>query len=98
MTFFLAYAAPKKLGLASFYVGAFRDAPFIPRPGQVNAWNNEEFVTAVKATGRRQLLIAGVVTDVCVTFPTLSALAEGYDLFVVPDASWTFNAAVRKAA
>src|SRR5215208_5088408 len=44
----------------------FPDAPFIARPGQINAWDNEDFVKAVKATGRRQLLIAGVVTDVCV--------------------------------
>ena len=76
----------------------FPEAPFIPRPGQINAWDNEDFVKAVKATGRRQLIIAGVVTDVCVAFPTLSALAEGYDVFVVTDASGTFNAAVRQAA
>jgi nicotinamidase-related amidase len=49
----------------------------------------------VKDTGRRQLIIAGVVTDVCVAFPTLAALAEGYDVFVVTDASGTFNEAVR---
>jgi nicotinamidase-related amidase len=47
----------------------FPEAPFIPRPGQINAWDNEDFVKAVKATGRRQLLIAGVVTDVCVASP-----------------------------
>jgi nicotinamidase-related amidase len=42
------------------------------RPGQINAWDNEDFVKAIKATGRKQLIIAGVVTDVCVAFPTLS--------------------------
>ncbi len=51
----------------------FPDAPFIPRPGQINAWDNEDFVAAVKKTGRKQLLMAGVVTDVCVTFPALCA-------------------------
>jgi nicotinamidase-related amidase len=76
----------------------FPDAPFIPRPGQINAWDNAEFVAAVKATGRKQLIIAGVVTDVCVAFPTLSALAEGYEVFVVTDASGTFNRSVRDAA
>jgi nicotinamidase-related amidase len=76
----------------------FPEAPFIPRSGQINAWDNEDFVKAVKATGRRQLMIAGVVTDVCVAFPTLSALTEGYDVFVVTDASGAFNAAVRQAA
>jgi nicotinamidase-related amidase len=76
----------------------FPKAPFFPRPGQINAWDNEDFVKAVKATGRKQLIIAGVVTDVCVAFPTLSALEEGYDVFVVVDASGTFNATVRDAA
>lgn len=76
----------------------FPDAPFISRPGQINAWDNEDFVKAVKATGRRQLIIAGVVTDVCVAFPVLSALDEGFEVFVVVDASGTFNTAVRDAA
>ncbi|MCU1715762.1 isochorismate family cysteine hydrolase YcaC [Pseudomonas sp. 5P_3.1_Bac2] len=76
----------------------FPDAPFIARPGQINAWDNEDFVKAVKATGRKQIIIAGVVTDVCVAFPTLSALQEGYDVFVVTDASGTFNTSVRDAA
>ncbi|MGH8502417.1 MAG: isochorismate family cysteine hydrolase YcaC [Gammaproteobacteria bacterium] len=76
----------------------FPDAPYIARPGQINAWDNADFVKAVKATGRKQLLIAGIVTDVCVAFPTLSALEEGFDVFVVTDASGTFNEAVRTAA
>ena len=76
----------------------FPDAPYIPRPGQINAWDNADFVSAIKATGRRQLIIAGVVTDVCVAFPTLSALAEGFEVFVVTDASGTFNPVVREAA
>ena len=76
----------------------FPDAPFIPRPGQINAWDNEDFVKAVKKTGRRQLIIAGIVTDVCVAFPTLSALREGYQVFVVADASGTFNKQVADAA
>ena len=76
----------------------FPDAPFIARPGQINAWDNEEFVQAIKDTGRKQLVIAGIVTDVCVSFPTLSAIAEGYEVFVVADASGTFNQSVRDAA
>ncbi|KAF6257125.1 isochorismatase family protein [Scenedesmus sp. NREL 46B-D3] len=71
---------------------------FIPRPGEINAWDNTDFVNAVKATGRKKLLLAGIVTDVCVLFPTLSALAEGYEVYVVVDASGTFNEAVRDAA
>jgi nicotinamidase-related amidase len=76
----------------------FPDAPYIARPGQINAWDNEEFVAAVKATGKKQLIIAGVVTEVCVAFPTLSALAEGFDVFVVTDASGTFNEITRHSA
>ncbi len=73
-------------------------AAYIPRPGQINAWDNSDFVKAVKATGKKQLILAGVVTDVCVAFPALSALEEGFDVFVVVDASGTFNKDVRDAA
>lgn len=76
----------------------FPEAPYVARPGQINAWDNPEFVQAVKATGRRQLILAGVVTDVCVAFPALSAMQEGYEVFVCADASGTFNASVRHAA
>jgi len=76
----------------------FPNAPYIARPGQINAWDNEEFVNAVKATGRKQLVIAGVVTEVCVAFPALSALEEGFDVFVVTDASGTFNHVTRHSA
>lgn len=76
----------------------FAEAPYIVRPGQINAWNNEGFVEAVKKTGRKQLIIAGVVTEVCVAFPALSALAEGYDVFVITDASGTFNEVTRHSA
>ncbi|MBH3163591.1 hydrolase [Serratia marcescens] len=76
----------------------FPDAPFIPRPSQINAWDNDDFVKAVKATGRKQLIIAGVVTEVCVAFPALSALNEGFEVFVVTDASGTFNELTRQSA
>lgn len=76
----------------------FPDAPYIARPGQINAWDNEDFVAAVKATGKKQLIVAGVLTEVCVAFPVLSAIEEGYDVFVVTDASGTFNQITRDAA
>ena len=76
----------------------FPEAPYIARPGQINAWDNPDFVAAVKATGRRQLIIAGVVTEVCVAFPALSAVEEGFEVFAVTDASGTFNEVVRDAA
>lgn len=76
----------------------FPKAPFIPRPGQINAWDNEDFVAVVKATKKKQLIIAGVVTEVCVAFPALSAIEEGYEVFVVTDASGTFNEVTRHSA
>ncbi len=76
----------------------FPKAPYIARPGNINAWDNEDFVKAVKATGRKQLIIAGVVTEVCVAFPALSALEEGFEVFVVTDASGTFNELTRHSA
>jgi nicotinamidase-related amidase len=76
----------------------FPKAPYFARPGQINAWDNEDFVAAVKATGRKQLIIAGVVTEVCVAFPALSAIEEGFDVFVVTDASGTFNDLTRHSA
>lgn len=79
-------------------VELFPEAPYIARPGQINAWDNQDFVAAIKATGRKQLIIAGVVTDVCVAFPALAAIAEGFDVFVVTDASGTFDKTVQQAA
>ena len=76
----------------------FPDAPYIPRPGQINAWDNPDFVEAVRKTGRRQLVLAGVVTDVCVAFVALSAREAGYEVFAVTDASGTFDLGVRTAA
>ncbi|PHA02269.1 hydrolase [Bacillus pseudomycoides] len=79
-------------------VELFPDAPKIARPGQINAWDNEEFVKAIEKTGKKQLIIAGVVTDVCVAFPALSAIKAGYEVFVVTDASGTFSQQVANAA
>lgn len=76
----------------------FPDAPYIARPGNINAWDNGDFVNAVKATGKKQLIIAGVVTEVCVAFPALSALEEEFDVFVVTDASGTFNEIAQQSA
>lgn len=76
----------------------FPDAPYIARPGNINAWDNDDFVKAVEATGKKQLIIAGVVTEVCVAFPALSAIEQGFDVFVVTDASGTFDAMTRDAA
>lgn len=57
----------------------------IDRSG-VNAWEDEEFRNAVNATGRKKIVIAGLWTEVCLTFPTLDMLAEGYEVYPVADA------------
>ncbi len=76
----------------------FPKAPYVARPGQINAWDDPEFVKAVKKLGKKQLVISGIVTDVCVTFVALSAKKAGYEVFVVTDASGTFSEAVRDAS
>lgn len=62
-------------------------AQYVGRTGEVNAWDTPAFVEAVKATGKKKLVIAGVLTSVCVAFPAISAIAEGYEVFAVIDAS-----------
>ncbi len=62
-------------------------ATYVPRKGEISAWDNEDFVRTVKATGRKTLVIAGVWTSVCVAFPALQAKAEGYTVYFVNDAS-----------
>ncbi|MDG3006957.1 isochorismate family cysteine hydrolase YcaC [Paludisphaera mucosa] len=76
----------------------FPEAPYVARPGQINAWDNEDFVKAIRATGKKQLIIAGVVTEVCVAFVALSAIEAGFEVFVVADASGTFNQTTRDAS
>lgn len=62
-------------------------AVYVPRKGEVNAWDNADFVAQVRATGRKTLVMAGVWTSVCVMFPALDARAAGYDVYAVLDAS-----------
>ncbi|MES2995969.1 MAG: isochorismatase family protein [Verrucomicrobiota bacterium] len=67
------------------------DAVYIPRTGQINAWDNPAWVEAIEKTGRKTLLIAGTLTSVCMAFPTLSALAAGYKVFCIVDASGNWS-------
>ena len=62
-------------------------AVFVRRKGEVNAWDNADFVNAVGQTGRKTLIIAGVWTSVCVMFPALDAKVAGYKVYAVMDAS-----------
>jgi nicotinamidase-related amidase len=67
------------------------DAIYIPRTGQINAWDNPKWVEAIENTGRKTLIIAGTLTSVCMAFPTLSAVEAGYKVFNVVDASGNWS-------
>lgn len=73
-------------------------APLIRRQGEVNAWDSPDFRAAVKATGKKQMIVAGVTTDVCVSFLTLSLIEAGYEVWTNTAASGTFSTEVRDAA
>src|SRR5262244_3324213 len=62
-------------------------AVYVPRHGEVNAWDNDNFVKAVRDTGKKTLIMAGVWTGVCVMFPALDAKAAGFNVYAVIDAS-----------
>ncbi len=67
------------------------EAVYIPRTGQINAWDNPAWVKAIEKTGRKTLIIAGTLTSVCMAFPALSAVEEGYKVFCVVDASGNWS-------
>lgn len=74
------------------------DATLIRRPGEIDAFDNQDFEAAIRATGRSHLIIAGISTDVCVTFAALSAISRGYHAHAVLDASGTWSALASQAA
>src|SRR5260370_2002414 len=53
----------------------------------INAWQDKRIVDLVKATGRRKLILAALWTEMCLAMPTIQALGEGYDVYIVTDAS-----------
>lgn len=61
------------------------DVPPIDR-SSINAWEDEDFLAAVRGTGRNKLIIGALWTEACLLFPTLDALAEGYEVYPVVDA------------
>ncbi|MBV7391658.1 isochorismatase family protein [Enterococcus alishanensis] len=61
------------------------DVPSYDRTS-INAWEDKEFNEAIKATGRKKIIILALWTEACLTFPTLDALREGYEVFPVVDA------------
>jgi nicotinamidase-related amidase len=87
----LIYTASEPKGtngpLMSELAEAAPSGQYVPRKGEVSAWDNADFVKAVEATGRKTLVMAGVWTSVCVAFPALQAKADGYKVYAVMDAS-----------
>ncbi len=67
------------------------DAVYIPRTGQINAWDNPEWVKAIEKTKRKTLIIAGTLTSVCMALPALSAVEAGYKVFCVVDAAGNWS-------
>lgn len=59
--------------------------PIVDR-SSINAWEDDDFVAAVKATGRKKLIMVALWTEVCLVFPALDALQEGFEVYVVVDA------------
>jgi nicotinamidase-related amidase len=65
--------------------GELPDSPEIDRT-QINSWEDVEFRTAIEATGRTKLIMTALWTEVCLAFPTLDALREGFEVYPVVDA------------
>jgi nicotinamidase-related amidase len=62
----------------------FPDTTPIER-SSMNSWDDAKFVAAIKASGRRKIVLAGLWTEVCVAFPTIQAIADGYEVYVLED-------------
>ena len=73
-------------------------AQYVARRGEINAWDTPEFCAAVKATGKKQLIIAGTITSVCMAFPSIAAVRDGYQVFAVVDASGTYSKMAQEIA
>jgi nicotinamidase-related amidase len=73
-------------------------ATYVQRQGQINAWDVEGFRLAVAETGRRTLIVAGIMTSICVVEPALAALAEGYTVYAVIDASGTYSEVAQRVS
>jgi len=81
--------------LAREILEMYPKAPLVQRQGEVNAWDNEKFRKTVKSYGRKQIIMAGITTDVCTTFLALSLRQEGYSVWANAEASGTNSALVR---
>ncbi|KAK8080291.1 Isochorismatase hydrolase [Apiospora hydei] len=84
--------------LPADFLEMFPDTPVVKRLGEVNAWDNPEFRKAIEATGKKQVVLAGITTDVCTSFAALSMREAGYSVFVNAEASGTTTELVRSVS
>lgn len=80
------------------FLSWYPDAPLIKRNGEVNAWDNAAFRDAVTAANKSQIVVAGITTDVCVTFLALSLREAGYAVWANIEASGTTTELIRDAS
>jgi nicotinamidase-related amidase len=104
----VAYGLPMVVSTVNVKTGM--NKPMIPElqavlPGvepldrtTINAWEDAEFNKAVKATGRKKLIIAALWTEACLSFPTLDAIREGYEVYPVVDAVGGTSVEAHRAA
>ena len=64
----------------------------------MNSWDDAKFVAAIKASGRKKIVLAGLWTEVCVAFPSIQAIADGYEVYVVEDLSGDLDVRIHDAA
>jgi len=74
------------------------DMVIVNRQGEINAWDNDDFKSAVQDTQATKFIVSGIVTEVCVAFVALSLKAEGYDVYVALDSSGTYSTLASTAA
>ncbi|KAI1169710.1 Isochorismatase-like protein [Nemania sp. FL0916] len=84
--------------LPNEFLEMYPDVNVVRRQGEVNAWDNAEFRAAVQATNKSQIIIAGIVTDVCTTFCALSLREAGYAVWANHEASGTTSIDIREQA
>lgn len=104
----IAYGLPMVVSTVNVKTGM--NKPMIPElqtvlPGvepldrtTINAWEDTEFNKAVKATGRKKLIIAALWTEACLTFPSLDAIREGYEVYPIVDAVGGTSVEAHRAA
>jgi nicotinamidase-related amidase len=87
---FSGYVIPQLLDV-------FPGQPVVER-SSMNSWDDAGFRKAIEATGRKNILMTGLWTEVCITWPTIEMLAAGYNIYVVEDCCGATSAAAHEAA